>query len=133
MAEEQVILTLTNVSPPPTVVSVIATVAGLQAFFRTRRFEMEEEQVQKFLAGVRVECQTLGMMGQMLLEIYGSNRLNEVESLLATLELDGGDVPIWGNWPSMRYYSFRLIDTSVTGVWKLTALEGLGSDDGGTL
>lgn len=113
---------------------IFLPLGALEAWLETRDFDLGKPNEEKFIEVFFAECRELSSMTNFAMQLGYRNRLTDV--LMWTNEmLVDGNLPLWlpPSLPSTRYVRFRIRDTSVSGVWKLSALELWGQLDGGRI
>lgn len=124
----QMDLTIGGVTTP------ISPLGDQEAWLETRDLDLGNDKQLKFLEGLLFELREIAVLGRMQVELGLKDRLTDAVTWYSALSLSSGNVPIWlEGIPTTRYVRLRITDTSITGLWKLSALEILGSLDGGPM
>lgn len=105
----------------------------MECLYATRGEAALADKFDKFLEAVLVEMETLGLMASVTIELGFKDRLTDTVEWQAPFSVSTGNAPVFGRWRSFRYVRLRVTDSSVSGRWKLSAIELLGRLDGGRM
>lgn len=129
MASGTVQLTLTVAG-----VSRILSLVGMSsAEFVTKDIDCGNDKQLKFLEGLICEIQTKNFLGSIDVYFGTKERLTDEPTWYGPISLADGNDPVFYSIPDFRYVRLRVVDNSVIGIWKLSAIELLGVMDGGPM
>lgn len=138
MAEESIVLLLNNADGT----SAVGFTGESTAEFTSRALELKNDKEEKFIEGVVVEIeaqegQPASTLEHVELYIGTANRLKDTPEWFGPFSLAQADEPVWFDLEegieSKRYIFTKITDSQVTGIWELTAIEILGTMDGGRM
>lgn len=99
---------------------------------RTKFFALAGDTVYTFLDAFIPKIKNRIGAETLTLNVYGKNRLEDTETLLASLNLSLNDQPVYfaAGIESKVYFSFEIIDTRLLRRWLLFGFQVFGEPDG---
>jgi len=111
--------------------SSVGQILTQESFVETKDLDFGSDEVEKFLEALNVYVDS-GQPG-LRFQIGYKNRLADAVTWLPVETLTQGDQMNFIRPPVARYYRFRITDTSVSDIWKLSGFSVYGRVEGSRL